>query len=241
MAMMRLDKLVAEAAGVSRADAKKLITKGQVQVDKATIRTIDAKVNSEAPLMVAGRSLGHSAFVYIMLDKPKGVVSASKDARDATVVTLVEKEFPRRQLFPAGRLDKASTGFVLLTDDGAFAHDILSPRRHVSKTYEVELDVPATPEMVAAFEAGATLADGEKMKPAGLVVHEDAFKVTVELRQGVYHQIKRMFGVYDAGVNELRRTAIGPVTLDDRLGEGGFRQLTDEEVQSLRNAVFTAD
>ena len=129
-----------------------------------------------------------------------------------------------------------------MTDDGAFAHDILSPRRHVDKTYEVLLDTPATAQMQAAFEAGVILADGERMKPAGLIIDaHDPMRVTVVLHQGVYHQIKRMFGVYQAGVNELRRTAIGPVKLDQALKPGGWRELTAEEYKKLRQAAFSSE
>lgn len=238
MAQMRLDKLVAEAAGLPRAEARKLIQKGFVQSDGVTLRAIDAKVESTAPLCVRGNMLCHQTYVYLMLDKPKGVVSASKDSRDTTVIDLVASSFPRRELFPAGRLDKESTGFVLLTDDGNFAHEILSPRRHVSKTYEVVLDAPATQKMADGFAAGVTLADGDRMKPADLLLHpQDPFAVTVVLHQGVYHQIKRMFGVFDVGVNELRRIAIGPVALDAALGAGGWRELTGEEVQLLQQAA----
>ena len=165
-----------------------------------------------------------------MLNKPAGVVSASTDGRDKTVVDLVGGAFPRRQLFPAGRLDKTSTGFVLLTDDGAFAHDILAPKRHVPKTYRVVLDTPVTDEMVKAFAAGVTLADGQRMQPARLIPDEaDPFAATVVLRQGVYHQIKRMFGVLGAGVNQLHRTAIGGLALDEGLAPGAWRLITPEE------------
>lgn len=237
MALERLDKLAAEAAGMTRSEVKKLIAKGLVQADGVVLRAPDAKVEQGASITVNGREFSHQKFVYLMLDKPEGIVSASKDARDKTVADLVRHAYPRRELFPAGRLDKTSTGFVLLTDDGAFAHDILSPKRHVPKTYEVTLDTPATAQMANAFEAGVTLADGERMKPAGLLIDsENPCHVTVELRQGVYHQIKRMFGVYDAGVNALRRTAIGDVPLDQTLGAGGFRELTAQELAVLFHA-----
>ncbi len=181
-----------------------------------------------------GKPLTCQQFVYIMLNKPKGVVSASTDRRDRTVVDLLEGAYPRRELFPAGRLDKTSTGFVLLTDDGAFAHAILSPRRHVPKTYRVELDTPVTPAMVTAFAQGVTLADGQAMKPADLIPDpENPLAATVVLHQGVYHQIKRMFGVLDAGVNELHRQAIGGLALDPALAPGQWRPITEEELARL--------
>ena len=169
-----------------------------------------------------------------MLNKPEGVVSASTDKRDTTVVDLVGDAYPRRELFPAGRLDKTSTGFVLLTDDGGFAHDILAPKRHVSKTYTVVIDTPLTEEMKAGFAAGVTLADGTALSPAEVsALTPDGRTVRVLLRQGVYHQIKRMFGVYGAGVNALHRDAIGGLALDESLAPGQWRELTADEVAKI--------
>ena len=218
---MRLDKYVAGAAQQSRSDVRRAIQKGLVCVNGAVCRSADAQVPAGAAVTLNGQPLVLQQYVYIMLDKPKGVVSASADKNDVTVVDLVGRAYPRRSLFPAGRLDKTSTGFVLVTDDGAFAHDILAPRRHVPKTYEVLLDTPLTPEMAAGF--AADLSPGPDGPCSARVV----------LRQGVYHQIKRMFGVYGAGVNELRRTAIGGLALDAALGPGGFRELSPAEVARI--------
>ena len=234
---MRLDKYLAEAQGKSRADVRKSILKGMVTVDGVVCKKADTQVTENAVICCNGTPLSRTQFVYIMLDKPIGVVSAAQDKNDTTVVDLVREAFPRRNLFPAGRLDKSSTGFVLLTDDGTFAHDILAPKHHVSKTYEVVLDTPATQAMADGFAAGVTLADGSKMHPAQLLFNENApCAATVVLTQGVYHQIKRMFGVFDAGVNALRRVAIGDVALDAALGAGGYRLLTQDEVEKIAGA-----
>ena len=231
---MRLDKFVAQSLQLPRSAARTLITKGRVTVDGQVCKKADTTLSGSETVAAEGKLLTCQQFVYIMLNKPKGVVSASTDRRDRTVVDLLEGAYPRRELFPAGRLDKTSTGFVLLTDDGAFAHAILSPRRHVPKTYRVELDTPVTPAMVAAFEEGVTLADGEVMKPAGLIPDpENPYAATVVLRQGVYHQIKRMFGVLDAGVNELHRQAIGGLSLDPGLAPGQWRELSAQELAQL--------
>lgn len=268
---MRLDKYVCECTGKTRSEAREAVRRGAVFVDGTVCRKADAQVSATAAVTLAGEPLAHTRFVYIMLDKPLGVVSAAEDARDKTVVDLVRAEFPRRNLFPAGRLDKASTGFVLLTDDGAFAHDILAPKHHVPKTYRVVLDTPVTAQMVHAFAQGVTLADGEAMQPAQLIpdvpclpetdsaarqapqIHApaqieaeahsretfaaDPCAATVILTQGVYHQIKRMFGVLGAGVNALRRVAIGCVALDAALGAGGYRLLTPAEVALIAAAA----
>ena len=227
---MRLDKFVADAAQLTRSAARSLIAKGRVTVNGQVCKKADCALREGDSVCADGKPLACEEYVYIMLNKPAGVVSASTDGRDKTVVDLVGGAFPRRQLFPAGRLDKTSTGFVLLTDDGAFAHDILAPKRHVPKTYRVVLDAPVTPAMVEAFAAGVTLADGQTMQPARLIPDEaDPFAATVVLRQGVYHQLKRMFGVLDAGVNQLHRTAIGGLALDEGLAPGAWRLITPEE------------
>lgn len=235
---MRLDKYVAGAAQQSRSDVRRAIQKGLVCVNGAVCRSADAQVPAGAAVTLNGQPLVLQQYVYIMLDKPKGVVSASADKNDVTVVDLVGRAYPRRSLFPAGRLDKTSTGFVLLTDDGALAHDILSPAHHVEKQYVVTLDTPLTEEMCRGFAAGVTLADGETMAPAGVEpLNGNGLTVLVTLRQGVYHQIKRMFGVFGAGVNALHRQNIGGVALDTALAPGEWRELTEEEVEKLRQKV----
>ena len=237
---MRLDKYLAERLGIPRSESRKRIAAGAVTVNGVPCRKADTQLDEHtAEVSVNGTPLSgqYEKYVYLMLNKPEGVISASRDKRDTTVTDLVAQAYPRRQLFPAGRLDKTSTGFVLLTDDGGFAHDILAPGRHVSKEYIVTLDTPLTPAMQAGFAAGVTLADGQTMDPAEAEPWgADPCVVKVTLHQGVYHQIKRMFGVYGAGVNGLHRTAIGPVALDQGLEPGCWRPLTTEEVEALRRA-----
>ena len=216
---MRLDKYLAETAQCTRSEAKTMLAKGRVQVNGAVCKKGDTQLKDNDTVTVDGAPLRYQKFVYLMLNKPEGVVSASTDKRDTTVVDLVGDAYPRRELFPAGRLDKTSTGFVLLTDDGGFAHDILSPRHHVSKTYRVTV---------------VTLADGTALSPAEVTaLSPDGCTVRVVLRQGVYHQIKRMFGVYGAGVNALHREAIGGLALDAQLAPGQWRELSDEEVAKI--------
>ena len=237
---MRLDKYLAEAKGCTRSEARRALAAGRVCLEGSVCRQADAKVAPGQTVTLDGAALGHAAFVYLMLYKPEGVVSASRDGRDTTVVDLVAADYPRRALFPAGRLDKTSTGFVLLTDDGALAHRLLAPRRHVEKVYTVTLDTPLTAEMAAGFAAGVTLADGQTLAPAAVqALPGDGCTVQVTLRQGVYHQIKRMFGVYGAGVNALHRDAIGGVWLDPALAPGQYRPLTAAELARLTAAGGT--
>ena len=231
---MRLDKYLAETAQCTRSEAKTMLAKGRVQVNGTVCKKGDTQLKETDAVAVDGKALTYQKFVYIMLNKPEGVVSASTDKRDTTVVDLVGNAYPRRELFPAGRLDKTSTGFVLLTDNGGFAHDILAPKRHVSKIYTVALDTPLTEEMRTGFAKGVTLADGTALSPAEVTaLSADGLTVRVVLKQGVYHQIKRMFGVYGAGVNALHRDAIGGLALDPALAPGQWRELSDEEVAEI--------
>lgn len=233
---MRLDKYVSDAVQKTRSEAKSLILTGKISVNGTVCKKADYQIKAADEIIFSGTQLIAQEFVYIMLNKPKGVVSAAADKTDITVVDLVNKDFPRRNLFPAGRLDKASTGFVLVTDDGNFAHDILAPKNHVSKTYEVLLDTPLTDEMIKGFENGVTLADGTLLSSATAESIDGGCLVRVVLKQGVYHQIKRMFGVFDAGVNELKRIAIGGLCLDAALKEGKYRLITKEELEIISHS-----
>ena len=232
---MRLDKFLSGALQIPRSAARALAGSGRVTVDGQLCRRADAAVPDGALVALDGAPLTREEHVYLMLNKPAGVVSASEDGRDTTVVDLVRGDYPRRELFPAGRLDETSTGFVLLTVDEPFAHRLLAPRRHVPKTYRVGLDGPVTGAMVEGFAAGVTLADGQTLHPARLQPDPaDPCAATVVLTQGVYHQIKRMFGVYGLGVDSLHRTAIGGVELDPALAPGRWRPLTAAE----KDAIF---
>ena len=236
----RLDKFISESMAISRADAKKLVSKSAVTVNGTIVKKSDIKIDTDTDEVKAnGKTLTSEQFVYIMLNKPVGVVSASTDKNDVTVIDLVKDDFPRRNLFPAGRLDKTSTGFVLITDDGQFAHDILSPKHHVPKTYIVTVDNPVTDEVVQAFEDGVTLADGQLMKPATIIPNENRYTAKIILHQGVYHQIKRMLGVFDIGVNTLHRTHIGSLELPADLQPGEYVKLTKEQLLQITNNMFT--
>lgn len=234
----RLDKLISEGLGISRRDAKKLISKGSVYINGAVCKDPRQKTLPQ-DVTVNGKPLQHEEFVYIMLNKPAGVVSASRDKNDITVVDLVKKDFPRRELFPAGRLDKTSTGLVLITDDGKFAHDILSPKKHVPKTYFVTVDKPVDEFIVKEFEKGVTLADGSVMKSAQIYPIGDGLRARIILHQGVYHQIKRMLGVYGIGVNSLHRSAIGGLELPENLMPGEYVKLDSRQLLKIVNHHLT--
>ena len=237
MEMIRTDKFLSMQLNMSRSDAKKLLKSGNVTVNGKTVNKGDFQFDpSDSRVTVNGRELIYKKHLYIMLNKPVGVVSASQSPGDMTVIDLVPEELRRPGLFPAGRLDKDTTGFVLITDDGEFAHDILSPSKHISKTYSVELERDVKPDEFELFTAGMELGD-ILLKPASL-------KKTGELRyeiiitEGRYHQIKRMFASVGNRVTALHRTMMGALALDDTLAAGQCRELTDEELMLIKESTI---
>ena len=231
--MTRLDKILSTQLNISRTDAKQMIKKGRVSVNGIPAKSGDVKVADADIVAVDGNKISYSRFVYIMMNKPKGVISASDGKGEKTVVDLVPSDMQRRGLFPAGRLDKDTTGFVLLTDDGEFAHSILAPSRHIDKTYVVTLDKPVTPEAVADFRSGMEL-NGERLLQAEAeIISEDATVCRVVLRQGLYHQIKRMFKKHGLTVLELKRVKMGNLPLDDSLLPGECRYLSQKELDLI--------
>ena len=231
--MTRLDKILSTQLNISRTDAKQMIKKGRVSVNGIPAKSGDVKVADADIVAVDGNEISYSRFVYIMMNKPKGVISASDGKGEKTVVDLVPSDMQRRGLFPAGRLDKDTTGFVLLTDDGEFAHSILAPSRHIDKTYVVTLDKPVTPDAVADFRLGMEL-NGERLLQADAeIISEDATVCRVVLRQGLYHQIKRMFKKHGLTVLELKRVKMGNLPLDDSLLPGECRYLSQKELDLI--------
>lgn len=230
---LRLDKLISSQGFYNRKQAQQLIKDGFVKVDGITVRDrgfhIDPKISS---VTVKGEEFRIEQYVYLMLNKPKGVVSATNDARVRTVIDLVPEKYKNRNLFPAGRLDITTTGFVLITDDGDFAHRILSPKNHIEKTYEARLAEAVTEKQLREVADGITLGDGTECMPAKLRVIEDSDNPLVEIKicEGKYHQIKRMFAAAGNGVIELKRTKMGALELDGKLPEGECRKLTEAEV-----------
>lgn len=232
----RIDKVIASQGLTSRSEVKSLIKKGEVTLNGVTVTDSSVKVSLDDNITVRGEQLFQKEHIYIMLNKPRGVVSASNDKNEKTVVDIVPDEFKRKNLFPAGRLDKDTTGFCLITDDGEFAHGILSPSRHVTKTYIAKLSNTIDYEKAKkSFSEGVTLSDGTVLLSAVLTLVEDSdnpvFKVVI--KEGKYHQVKRMFGVFGATVTELERIAIGGLPLDKRLKSGESRLLTDAEIKSI--------
>lgn len=234
--MERIDKVISVALNVSRNDAKSYIRKGLIAVNGKAVNNISVKVDEKKDVIsFNGNPVQYNKFVYIMMNKPKGVISASEGKSEKTVVDILPQEMKRKNLFPAGRLDKDTTGFMLITDDGDFAHRILSPKNHIPKTYIAVLDKPFDDDIVKAFEKGIEFKNDVCM-PAKIKALDEENKVAqVTIKQGMYHQIKRMFLKYSITVLELKRIKMGALELDDSLAEGECRYLSDSELQLIEN------
>ena len=232
----RLDKILASQGAFSRSEARQLVRGGRVRINGVLAKTAEEKADPETDaITVDGKACTYRRFIYIMLNKPQGVVSASESPNDVTVIDLIPPALKRQGLFPAGRLDKDTTGFVLVTDDGAFAHEILSPKKHVEKTYVAQLARRIPEEERKRFAQGVTLADGYECLPAEIrELNEDGTLVEIKLREGKYHQIKRMAAACGSHVVALHRAAMGALTLDESLAPGECRLLTEEEKQKIR-------
>ena len=232
--MERLDKIIGMVTNYSRKDIKELIRKKRVTINGNVALKADLKIEAdEVMIAIDGRELKVQKNVYLILNKPKGYISATEDKSMPTVLDLVPKEYLHRNLFPAGRLDKDTTGMMLITDDGDFAHNILAPKKHIKKLYEVTIDIPMTNEMVEGFIKGVALNDGE-CKPANLEITGPNTGI-VTLIEGRYHQIKRMFGCYKAKVLELHRIGMGGLKLPDNLKVGECRELMEDELRKIVN------
>ncbi|MBP3685699.1 MAG: rRNA pseudouridine synthase [Clostridia bacterium] len=228
----RLDKLIAHQCALPRSEAVRAIRRGRVAVDGKTCRLPDSKWDPETvALSLDGAAIGYKKFLYLMLNKPAGLLCVSRDPKAPTVMDLVPPEWSRRGLFPAGRLDKDTHGLVILTDDGDFAHRMLSPKKAVYKHYRAILDAPVDPAVCEAFAAGTAFEDGTPCLPAELTVLEagETPLVDIAVCEGKYHQVKRMCGAHGLGVNWLKRISIGGLTLDESLEEGDMRELTEAE------------
>lgn len=231
--MERIDKIIASQGQYSRKEVKALIAKGRIAVDGRVVSSSSEKADPMTMLLtVDGKPLEFKRNLYLVLNKPKGYVSATEDREHPTVLELVPQEYRGRDLFPAGRLDRDTTGLMIITDDGVLAHNILAPKKHVPKRYHVELDIPVTEEMRLGFSEGVMLNDGV-CKAADLIkTGEKTAEVT--LREGRYHQIKRMFGCFGAEVVELKRFGMGKLVLPEDLAEGECREMSEEELALLQ-------
>ena len=231
--MERLDKLLAGTGKWSRREVKALVRQGLVRVDGRLAASAEDKLDPAAAIItVAGETISLCRFAYVMLHKPAGVLTATEDRKQPTVLDLLPPELRRIGLAPVGRLDKDTEGLLLLTNDGELAHRLLSPKYHVDKRYLARVDGELSAADAEAFARGMTLGDGLECLPAGLEVLPDRVCV-VTLREGKFHQFKRMLAARGAPVLYLKRLSMGPLTLDDSLAAGAYRLLRAEEISAL--------
>ena len=238
MERQRLDKMIASTGKWSRREVKQLIRQGLVLVDGVPARSAEDKVDAEvAEVMVNGEQLTYRRYTWVMLNKPAGYLSATEDGKGKTVLDLLPPDLQKQGLFPVGRLDKDTEGLLLLTNEGGLAHDLLSPRHHVDKVYYTRVDGRLTQEDCVAFAEGMTLGDGMVCQPAVLEilsVGEVESEAHVTLREGKFHQVKRMLANQGKPVKYLERVKMGNLPLDSSLSRGEFRFLTDDEIEALR-------
>lgn len=230
MALMRLDKFLADQGVASRKELRNIIRQGRVSVDGKAVTKPETKIDSDVNrVSLDGDIISYSKYRYFMIDKPCGVVTATEDKKQKTVLDLLSPEMRRMDLFPVGRLDKDTSGLLLLTNDGDFAHRVISPKFSVQKRYYAEVEGEPTEADEKAFKNGIELRDGLKCRPAELV-RLGGNRCEVVLTEGKYHQVRRMLASCGKPVTVLRRLSIGTLKLDENLGEGGYRELDENDL-----------
>lgn len=236
--MMRLDKYLAEMGVGTRQEVKKQIRQGKAAVNGTVVKAADTKIDETSDeVTICGRNISYVSYEYYMLNKPAGVVSATEDRRDTTVIDLI-KEKKRKDLFPVGRLDKDTEGLLLITNDGDLAHRLLAPKKHVDKVYYAKIDGMVTEEDVKRFAEGIDIgAEEEEMtRPAKLDIMKSAeeSEIRLTIHEGKFHQVKRMFLAVGKEVTYLKRERMGTLCMDENLKPGEYRLLTEEEIENVR-------
>lgn len=233
--MIRLDKYLADMGIGTRSELKKIIRNGRVQIDGKVEKKPETKIDETKQKVVCdGKEVGYEAKEYYMLHKPAGVVSATKDAKEKTVLDLITDK-KRKDLFPVGRLDKDTEGLLLITNDGELSHRLLSPRKHVDKRYYAKIQGKVTTEDVKKFAEGLDIGDDALTKPARLEILKSAeeSEICLTITEGRFHQVKRMFQAVGKEVTYLKRLSMGMLVLDESLKKGEYRPLTKEEIEKL--------
>ena len=236
--MMRLDKYLAEMGAGTRQEVKKKIRQGRVLVNGSVVKAAETKIDEKSDEVVLdGRNISYVSYEYYMLNKPAGVVSATEDRRDTTVLDLI-KDKKRKDLFPVGRLDKDTEGLLLITNDGDLAHRLLAPKKHVDKIYYARIDGNVTEDDVKKFKEGINIGtDEEEMtRPAKLEIIKSGgeSEIRLTIHEGKFHQVKRMFHAVGKEVTYLQRECMGSLSLDEKLKPGEYRLLTEEEIENVR-------
>lgn len=233
--MIRLDKFLADMGVGTRSEVKKYIRQGKVKVDGVVERSPEAKIDEKKQQVSCfDKTVGYETFEYYMLHKPAGVISATTDAKDKTVIDLIESK-KRKDLFPVGRLDKDTEGLLLITNDGELAHRLLSPKKHIDKVYFAKVKGVVTEEDQRIFAEGVSIGQGEMAKPSKLeiLVSDEISEIRLTIQEGKFHQVKRMFLSVGKEVIYLKRLSMGTLQLDENLALGEYRPLTEEELKQL--------
>ena len=231
---MRIDKFLSNMGIASRTESSKAARGGLILVNGAPVKKADVHIDPEKDIITyCGRKIEYRKYTYILMNKPDGVVSATEDGKDKTVIDLLPEELQKLNLFPCGRLDKHTLGLVMLTDDGDLAHRLLSPKHHVKKKYYFQSKFSLTEEEKAYLEKGATLEDGYITKPSEIELLDDKKSGYITLVEGKYHQIKRMLESVNNKITYLERITFGPLVLDENLARGEWRFLTENEIKEL--------
>lgn len=231
---MRIDKFLSNMGIATRTESSKAARSGSILVNGIPIKKADIHIDPEKDVVTyCGRVVEYRKYTYILMNKPNGVVSATEDGKDKTVIDLLPEELQKLNLFPCGRLDKHTLGLVMLTDDGDLAHRLLSPKHHVKKKYYFESKYPLSDEEIIYLEKGATLEDGYETKPSQIELSENKKSGYITLVEGKYHQIKRMLESVNNKITYLERVTFGPLTLDNNMDRGQWRFLTREEIDEL--------
>ncbi len=248
MIKIRIDKYLSNQGIGTRTEVKKLIKLGKVANNGNVVKDQGIKVDIDTDLVtVSGKQVSYDKYIYIMLNKPKGVISATEDKKEQTVIDIINHPL-KLKIFPVGRLDKDTTGLLLLTNDGALAHSLLSPKKHVDKNYTALIDGIISNETIDFFEKGVILEDGYKTMPAKLIIQKDNkfinsikrketisyTQASITIKEGKFHQVKRMFESVNMKVIELNRDRMGTLKLDNQLKLGDYRELTKEEIRKLK-------
>ncbi|MCY9664150.1 rRNA pseudouridine synthase [Paenibacillus alginolyticus] len=241
----RLDKILAHVGIGTRSELKRLAKEGVIFVNGVKVKDSGMQVNPDTDIItVNGEPVLYREFVYLMMNKPQGVVSATEDNRDRTVVDLLDKAYAPFEVFPVGRLDKDTEGFLLLTNDGKLAHNLLSPRKHVPKTYFAKVEWEVSESDREAFSQGVTLDDGYETLPGILKIlktgkesENELSEIELTIMEGKFHQVKRMFQAVGKKVVYLKRISMGPLELDPSLALGQVRELSKDELFALQNAT----
>ncbi|TCP26650.1 ribosomal small subunit pseudouridine synthase A [Scopulibacillus darangshiensis] len=233
---MRVDKCLANMGYGSRKDVKQLLKKGHVKINEKMAKDPKQHVDPDKDaIFVNNEQVIYQVFAYFMMNKPKGVITATEDAKQKTVMDLLNSSDQRPKLFPVGRLDKDTEGLILITNDGSLAHYLLSPKHHVKKTYYAKVDGRVTDRDIEIFNKGIVLDDGYKALPAQLTIlkSDNISDIEITIMEGKFHQIKRMFQAVDKRVIDLKRLKMGSLQLDPLLAPGAYRALSSEEITTL--------